>query len=161
MEQRYSMVTLGVADVAAAKTFYQALGWRAVKFDSKDVCFFRMGPVLLGLYGRAALAADAGLDAEPADSTPQGFNGVAIAWNGRNEAEVDAALKTAIAAGATLVKPAQKVFWGGYSGYFADPDGHLWEVAYNPFWTIDEAGAVIVADAPDAQEDADTGEAPA
>ncbi len=168
MEQRYSMVTLGVRDVAAAKIFYQALGWRAVKFDSKDVCFFRMGPVLLGLYGRAALAADAGLDAGLdkglADSAPQKFNGVAIAWNGRSEADVDAALKTAIAAGATLVKPAQKVFWGGYSGYFADPDGHLWEVAYNPFWTIDETGAVIVADAPDspdAQEDADTGEAPA
>ena len=145
MEQRYSMVTLGVADVAAAKRFYEALGWQAVKFASEDVCFFRMGSVLLGLYGRQALADDAGVE----NSLSTGFSGVAIAWNGRSEAEVDAALKTAVAAGGKLIKPAQKVFWGGYSGYFADPDGHLWEVAYNPFWTIDEAGAVIVPDAPD------------
>ena len=151
MEQRFSMVTLGVADVAASKRFYEALGWRAVKFASEEMCFFRMGTVLLGLYARQALADDAGMENTP----PQGFEGVAIAWNGRSEAAVDAALNTAVAAGATLVKPAQKVFWGGYSGYFKDPDGHLWEVAYNPFWTIDEAGAVIVPDAPDASDEAD------
>jgi len=145
MEQRFSMVTLGVVDVGVSKTFYEALGWTAVKFASEEVCFFRMNGVLLGLYDRQALADDAGVD----NSQPAGFSGVAIAWNGRSEAEVDEALKTAIAAGAKLVKPAQKVFWGGYSGYFSDPDGHLWEAAYNPFWTIDEGGAVIVPDAPD------------
>jgi len=141
MEQRLSMVTLGVADVAASRRFYEALGWQAVKFDSTDVCFFRMGGVVLGLYGRAALADDAGVTNETC-----GFSAVTIAWNGRSEVEVDAALKTAAAAGATIVKPAQKVFWGGYSGYFADPDGHLWEVAFNPFWTIAEDGAVQVPD---------------
>ena len=144
MEQRLSLVTLGVADVAASKKFYEALGWQAVKFASQDVCFFRMGGMALGLYGRQALADDATIE----NSAP-GFAGVSIAWNGRSEGDVDAALKTAIAAGATLVKPAQKVFWGGYSGYFTDPDGHLWEVAYNPFWTIDTNGALDIPDAPE------------
>ena len=143
MEQRYSMVTLGVADVAASKAFYEKLGWQAVKLPGEETCFFRMGSVVLALYGRQALADDAMVE-----NTKPGFAGMSIAWNGRNEQEVDEALQTAIAAGAKLVKPAQKVFWGGYSGYFADPDGHLWEVAHNPFWTIDEAGAVIVPDSP-------------
>lgn len=148
MEQRLSMVTLGVGDVARSRRFYEALGWQAVRFDSKDVCFFRMGTapggggVVLGLYGRQALADDAGVANQPAE-----FSGVAIAWIGRSEEEVDETIAVAQKAGAKIVKPAEKVFWGGYSGYFEDPDGHLWEVAFNPFWTIDAAGAVHVPDA--------------
>ena len=142
MHQRLTVITLGVADVARARAFYEALGWRAnAKEPSPDVAFFQMGAMVLALFGRAALAADAGV----ADSAP-GFSGVALAWNGASEADVDAALAEAVAAGARLVKPAHKTFWGGYSGYFADPDGHLWEVAHNPFWELTAEGAIRLPD---------------
>ena len=98
--------------------------------------FFSAGGVVLALYGRAALAEDAHVS----DQAPTGFSGVTLAHNCRSEAEVDAVLREACAAGATLRKPAQNVFWGGYSGYFADPDGHLWEVAYNPFFPLHDDG---------------------
>ena len=97
--------------------------------------FFQLGGIGLSLYGRQALADDAQVP-----NTPPGFSGVTLAWNGRSEAEVDAALAEAVKAGGRLVKAAQKVFWGGYSGYFADPDGHLWEVAHNPFFPLDASG---------------------
>lgn len=140
MEQRITMISLGVRDLKVARAFYEKLGWIASP-DSKDsIVFFQMGGMVLGLYGRADLAEDAGVE----DSEP-GFSGVAIAWNGRSESEVDAALAQAVAAGGKLIKPAQKVFWGGYSGYFADPDGHLWEVAHNPFLAIAEDGSVRLA----------------
>jgi catechol 2,3-dioxygenase-like lactoylglutathione lyase family enzyme len=130
MNPRISMITLGVRDLAAAIRFYeQGLGFP--RMDSPpEVAFFTLNGSWLGLYGREALADDATVSAEGS-----GFEGFTLAHNVQSEAEVDAVLAQAVAAGATLVKPAGKVFWGGYSGYFKDPDGHLWEVAHNPlFW---------------------------
>ena len=135
MDARVSIITLGVADVAKARTFYEALGFKASAASQETIAFFDAGGVVLAIYGRAALAEDAHV----ADVKP-GFSGVTIAHNCRNEAEVDKVLAHAVAAGATLKKSAQKVFWGGYSGYFADPDGHPWEVAYNPHFAFDDAG---------------------
>jgi uncharacterized protein len=132
---RITFVTLGVADVARARAFYEAMGYRASSASSANVAFFDAGGVVLSLFGRAALAADAKVE----DSTP-GFAGVAIAHNAPSEAAVDAIIAHALASGATLKKQGQKVFWGGYAGYFADPDGHLWEVAYNPFFPLDADG---------------------
>ena len=136
MEQRLSLVTLGVADLERALRFYEGLGWRRAN-QPAEVVFFQAGGMVLGLFGRAALAADAGLA-----ETGSGFRGIALAYNARRREEVDSVLAEAAAAGATIVKPAEEVFWGGYSGYFADPDGHLWEVAWNPQWTIGEDGSV-------------------
>lgn len=131
MNPRISMITLGVSDLARSVRFYeQGLGLPRME-SPPSVAFFPLNGSWLGLYGRDALAEDAGVPPEGS-----GFRGVALAHNLGSEAEVDALLNQAVAAGATLIKPAQKVFWGGYSGYFADPDGHLWEVAYNPFCWI-------------------------
>lgn len=141
MDQRLSLVTLGVADMAASRAFYEVLGWRASAQSNDEVTFFQAGGMILGLYGRAALAEDAEMD----DSKP-GFSGIALAYNGRDKAEVDAVLDDAVAAGGTLIKAAVDVFWGGYSGYFADPDGHLWEVAWNPFFPIAQDGAILLPD---------------
>ena len=127
MKPRISMITLGVRDLAAAVCFYeQGLGFP--RMDSPPtVAFFPLKDTWLSLYGREALAEDVGVAAEG-----QGFAAVTLAHNVASEAEVDRLIQQAVAAGATLVKSPQPVFWGGYSGYFADPDGHLWEVAYNP-----------------------------
>jgi catechol 2,3-dioxygenase-like lactoylglutathione lyase family enzyme len=127
MDDRISLITLGVRDVAESARFYTALGLPKLDFPSEDVAFFSLRGTWLSLYGSEALAEDATVSAEGA-----GFRGVALAQNVGSEAEVDQLLADAIAAGATLVKPGQLAFWGGYSGYFADPDGHLWEVAHNP-----------------------------
>lgn len=137
MQPRISLVTLGVADVARARAFYERLGWVASGHSTPDVAFFQGGGMVLSLYGRAALAADAGVADGPAV-----FSGIALAWNGRSPAEVDDVLARAVAAGGRLVKPAQEAFWGGYSGYFADLDGHLWEVAWNPGFPLDADGSV-------------------
>ena len=137
MEQRLSIVTLGVRDLARSRKFYEALGWRAANVKSDAVVFFQLGGIALALFGRADLAKDAGV----ADNTP-GFSGVSLAYNVRDKAEADAVLAHAVKSGGRLVKPAQDVFWGGYSGYFADPDGHLWEVAWNPFFPLDAKGAI-------------------
>ena len=137
MEPRLSLVTLGVADIARARKFYEALGFKASSASQESVVFLSAGGVVLSLYGRAALAEDAHVE----NSAP-GFTGVTLAHNCRTEAEVDAVIAHAVACGATLRKPAQKVFWGGYSGYFADPDGHLWEVAHNPFFPLAADGRV-------------------
>jgi catechol 2,3-dioxygenase-like lactoylglutathione lyase family enzyme len=138
MDQRLSIVTLGVADLARARRFYcDGLGWRESSAGNESVSFIDAGGVVLGLYGREALAEDAGVPDEG-----DGFSGFALAHNVASEAEVDRVLAEAVEAGATLVKPGQKVFWGGYSGYFADPDGHLWEVAHNPFFPLDADGRV-------------------
>ena len=139
MRPGLSLVTLGVSDMARARRFYEALGYKASSQSQDCVTFFDAGGVILGLFGRAALSEDA----KVADSAP-GFSGVSLARNVRSEAEVDQALSDAVAAGAKLMKPGQKVFWGGYSGYFADLDGHLWEVAFNPFWQLDDQGRVIL-----------------
>ena len=140
MEQRLSLVTLGVADLGRARRFYEdGLGWKRGN-DNPDVAFYQMPGGILALWLRTALAADARV----AD-TGAAFGGVALAYNARSKAEVDAVLAEAEAAGARLLKPAEDVFWGGYSGYFADPDGHVWEVAWNPFWRIDADGRVALA----------------
>lgn len=137
MEPRLSLVTLGVSDVARSRAFYEALGFKAGSASQESVTFLDAGGVVLGLYGRAALAEDAAVD-----DRQTGFSAVALAHNARSEADVDAVLAEAVVAGGTLVKPAAKVFWGGYSGYFADPDGHLWEVAHNPYFKFNADGRI-------------------
>lgn len=137
MEPRLSIVTLGVADVAKARAFYESLGFKASAACQETITFLDAGGVVLALFGRDALAEDAAVAA----SKP-GFCGVTLAHNCRSEAEVDRVLADAVAKGALLKRAAHKAFWGGYSGYFADPDGHLWEVAYNPFFPLDKAGRI-------------------
>ena len=136
MEQRLSLITLGVADVARSRRFYEALGWRASGASEAGVTFFQLGGVGLSLWGRAELAGDAQLADEP------GWGGVALGHNARSRAEVDDILEEARKAGARILKPAQETFWGGYAGYFADPDGHPWEVAWNPHFPLDAAGSL-------------------
>jgi len=136
VEQRLSLITLGVADVARSRRFYEALGWRASGASQADVAFFQLGGIALSLWGRAELARDAQL---PESS---GWGGVALAHNARSRAEVDALLEEAGTAGARILKPARDTFWGGYVGYFADPDGHLWEVAWNPHFPLDADGSL-------------------
>lgn len=146
MEQRLSLVTLGVADLARARAFYaDGLGWTPTDVGSEEIVFFQLAGIAFGLYGRDDLAADAGLD----DASGAGFGGIALAHNTRTREEVDTVLALAERAGATIVKPAEDAFWGGYSGYFADPDGHLWEIAWNPGFAIDADGHVhLPADPP-------------
>ncbi len=130
MDPRISLITLGVADLARSIRFYRDGLGLPMRESPPGVAFFETRGTWLSLFPREELAKDAGVSADGA-----GFRGFSLAHNVRSEAEVDAALAQAVAAGATLVKPGQKVFWGGYSGYFADPDGFLWEVAHNPhFW---------------------------
>jgi catechol 2,3-dioxygenase-like lactoylglutathione lyase family enzyme len=137
MEQRLSLVTLGVADLARARAFYERLGWRASARGNSGIVFFQLNGFVLALYGRAALAEDAALpDAGP------GFGGITLAYNVRERDEVDIVLAAAEAAGGRVLKPARDAFWGGYSGYFADPDGHPWEVAWNPDFSISPDGTV-------------------
>ena len=139
MQQRVSLVTLGVADVQRARAFYEALGWRAAPIAASDVVFFQAGGMVLALWDRVALAADSGV----ADTG--GFGGVALAHNVGSSGEVDAVIEEARAAGATVTRQGEATFWGGYSGAFTDPDGHPWEVAHNPFWTLEPDGSVRVA----------------
>jgi hypothetical protein len=134
MKPRISMITLGVRDLEVAVRFYEeGLGFPRME-SPPSVAFFTLNGSWLGLYGREALAEDAQVSPDGS-----GFNSFALAHNVESEQEVDALLAQAVAAGATLVKPGQKVFWGGYSGYFKDPDGHLWEIAHNPFCWIGPA----------------------
>lgn len=138
MEQRVSLITLGVADLGRARQFYeQGLGWNPNE-ATEGVVFYQLPGIALALFGRDNLAEDA---RHPIDGR---FSGITIAINQRSEADVDEVLTQAAAAGATILKPAEKVFWGGYSGYFADLDGHVWEVAMNPFWTINEDGTLTI-----------------
>ncbi len=138
MAPRMTVVTLGVTELPRARAFYvEGLGFRASTASNEHITFLDAGGVVLSLYGRAALAEDACVP------PGAGFGGIALAWNVASEAEVDASLARAVAAGARLLKPAQRVFWGGYSGYFADPDGHPWEVAFNPHWQLDADGGVV------------------
>jgi hypothetical protein len=139
MEQRFSIVTLGVSDLKKSSEFYQRLGWRPSAASNEEIVFFQAGGAALALYSRAALAKDANLAAEG-----QGFGGITIAYNARNEEEVDAVLDAAEAAGARILKPARKAFWGGYSGYFSDPDNFVWEVAWNPFFPISNEGSITL-----------------
>ena len=141
MEQRVSIVTLGVADLNSSREFYERLGWRRSMAQSEGIIFFQVGGMALALYPRPDLAKDANVAAEG-----HGFNGISLAYNTRNRTEVDAVLAAAAAAGATVLKPAQEAFWGGYSGYFSDPDGFLWEVAWNPSFPIAEDGSIRIPD---------------
>jgi uncharacterized protein len=139
MEQRVSLITLGVADLGRSREFYERLGWRRSMAKAEGVVFFQTGGMALGLYPRHELAKDANVSAHG-----EGFNGIALAYNARTRAEVDSVLHEAEAAGAKLVKPAQEAFWGGYSGYFSDPDGFLWEVAWNPSFPIAADGSISI-----------------
>jgi predicted lactoylglutathione lyase len=137
MDQRLSLITLGVHDVARSRRFYEALGWRASGASQADeVAFFQLGGIALALWGRAELARDT----EVPDGG--GAGGVALAHNARSRTEVDAILEEARAAGARILKPARDTVWGGYAGYFADPDGHPWEVAWNPHFPLRPDGSL-------------------
>ena len=135
MEQRVSLITLGVRDMEQAAAFYEALGWRRADSPDGVIAFDLIGQTL-GLYPLAALADDIGV---PVESLGQGA--VTLAHNVRNRDEVAQVLAAADAAGAEILKPAQDVFWGGHHGYFRSPDGHIWEVAHNPFSPLSDAGA--------------------
>ena len=134
MEQRLSLVTLGVADVARARAFYEALGWKTGAEPGDDVVFFQAGGMIVALWGRDQLAEDSGV------SDSGGWGGVTLAYNTRSPAEVDAVLAEAEAAGATIARLGAETFWGGYSGAFIDPDGHPWEIAHNPGFELDANG---------------------
>lgn len=141
MEQRISLITLGVADLERASAFYESLGWvRKVK-DAAGARFFQAGGMAFGLFPRNELAADAKVD-----GAGSGFRGFSLAQNVADKPAVDAVIADAVAKGATLVKAAEDVFWGGYSGYFADPDGFLWEIAWNPGFTINPDGSITLPD---------------
>jgi uncharacterized glyoxalase superfamily protein PhnB len=140
---RISIVTLGVDDLERALTFYQTLGWVNSAASQATVKFLQGNNIVLGLYGRAELAEDANADIGPA-----GFSGISLAVNLASEDEVDAFYKRAMVAGARGQKPPKKAFWGGYSGYFCDPDGHYWEVAHNPFFEFDKDGNLALGAAP-------------
>lgn len=133
MRQKMNLITLGVDDFDRAVNFYEKLGWKKSAASVEGLAVFPLGGISLCLHPRHELATDATVDANGS-----GFSGITISFNAKSEAEVDEVLAEVQKNGATLVKPAQKVFWGGYSGYFRDPDGHLFEVAFNPFWELDE-----------------------
>ena len=141
MEQRFTLITLGVQDLNSSTAFFERLGWRRSVTQAEGVSFFQCGSVALSLYPRSDLAKDAGVSADG-----EGFKGFSIAYNARSREEVDNVLAEAEAAGGTIVKPAQVAFWGGYSGYFGDPDGNLWEVAWNPGFQLNETGGVTLPD---------------
>lgn len=136
MEQRVSLITLGVRDLGRARRFYEALGWSTAAAPGDDVVFFAAGGMVVALWDRARLAEDSGV----ADAG--GWGGVTPAYNTRSAEEVDAVIAEARAAGASIVREPAETFWGGYSGVFVDSEGHPWEVAHNPFWVIDDDGAV-------------------
>jgi uncharacterized protein len=136
MEQRISLITLGVSDLPRARAFYEALGWTSGAAPDDDVVFFQAGGAVLALWDRSQLAEDSAVEDSP------GWGGVTPAHNVRSPAEVDAVIEEARSAGATIGREPAETFWGGYSGVFIDPDGHPWEIAHNPNWTIEEDGSV-------------------
>lgn len=139
MEQRISLITLGVADLARSKAFYEALGWRGQ--ESAETVFFQAGGQALSLWSREKLAADSGVRDRPSDGT---FDGVTLAHNLRSASEVDELLSVAEAAGATITRAASDTFYGGYAGCFADPDGHTWEIAHNPGFPLNDDGSLTL-----------------
>ena len=140
MEQRVSMITLGVADVSRARTFYERLGWRGQEVE--ETVFFQAGGMALILWARHKLAGDGGIE----DRDAGGFGGLALAHNVRSRAEVDGVLAGAASAGAEITQAARETFYGGYAGYFRDPDGHVWEIAYNPGFPLGPDGSITVPD---------------
>ena len=133
---RVSLVTLGVSDLARARAFYEALGWRTGAGPDDDVVFFDTGGLIVSLWSRESLAEDSGVE------DGGGWGGVTFAYNVRAPAEVDAVIADARDAGARIAREPGETFWGGYSGVFVDPDGHPWEVAHNPHWTLRDDGTV-------------------
>ncbi len=136
MQQRVSLITLGVSDLARARSFYEALGWTTGAQPEDDVVFFQAGGMIVALWDRQKLARDSGV------SDGGGWGGVTLAYNVRSPTEVDEVIEQARAAGAAVPRAGAEAFWGGYSGVFVDPDGHPWEVAHNPHWTVGEDGSV-------------------
>lgn len=141
--QRVTLITLGVDDLERSRVFYAKLGWTPHPSSQDSVVFYQIHGAVFGLFGREALAHDQGRP-----GADLGTGAMTLAQNFPTESEVDAAYKAALDAGATVLKAPEKVFWGGYSGYWADPDGHVWEVAMNPFWALAEDGSLILPDGP-------------
>ncbi len=139
MKQRVSLITLGVADLAVSRRFYEQLGWQTGAGENDDVAFFQAGDMVLALWDRERLAEDSGVE------DGGGWGGVTLALNLGSPAEVDAVIEEARAAGARIAREPAETFWGGYSGIFVDPSGHPWEVAHNPGWTLTDDGGVRLA----------------
>jgi predicted lactoylglutathione lyase len=140
MDQRLSLITLGVADLSRARSFYEGLGWSTRAEPEDDVVFFQAGGMVVALWDRARLAEDSAV------TDGGGWGGVTLAYNTRSPGEVDEVIEQARSAGATIGREPGETFWGGYSGIFIDPDGHPWEVAHNPRWTIGEDGSLTLPD---------------
>jgi uncharacterized protein len=138
MEQRLSLVTLGVSDLERARTFYEALGWTTGAEPGDDVVFFQTGGMIVALWDRAKLAEDSCVE------DGGGWGGVTLAYNTRSQEDVDAVIEEALEAGATIGREPAETFWGGYSGIFIDPAGHPWEVAHNPHWTVQDDGSTTL-----------------
>jgi catechol 2,3-dioxygenase-like lactoylglutathione lyase family enzyme len=138
MEQRLSLITLGISDLERARKFYEALGWTTGAEEGDDVVFFQTGCMVFALWDRAKLAEDSVV------TDGGGWGGVTLAYNTRDQDEVDRVIEQARAAGATIGRDPAETFWGGYSGIFIDPDGHPWEVAHHPRWTIEEDGSLTI-----------------
>jgi uncharacterized protein len=138
VEQRLSLVTLGVADLARSRRFYEEVGWTTRAAPGDDVVFFQAGCLVVALWSREELARDSAVE------DPGGYGGITLAHNVRSPEEVDAVVGEARAAGAAITREPGPTFWGGYSGVFADPDGHPWEVAHNPRWRLAEDGSVVL-----------------
>ena len=141
MQPRVSLITLGVADLARSRAFYEALGWSSNSRAEEGVAFFQSGGMVLALWSRHELAKDSCVEDRG------GWGGVTLAYNVGSPADVDAFLELARHAGAGVPRSGAETFWGGYSGLFIDPDGHPWEVAHNPFWTLDEDGSIRLPEA--------------
>jgi catechol 2,3-dioxygenase-like lactoylglutathione lyase family enzyme len=141
MENRISLVTLGVRDLARARAFYEAMGWTPAGAQ-EGIVFFQANGMVLALWPSDQLAQDAKIAIAPRAGRDRPFGNLSLAYNVRHRREVKAELARARKAGAKILRPAEKAFWGGETGYFADPDGHLWEVAWNPMWTLDRRGNV-------------------
>ncbi|MCC5955342.1 MAG: VOC family protein [Natronohydrobacter sp.] len=139
--QRVTLITLGVADLARARHFYAQLGWQAAE-ETEGVAFYQMQGQILGLFGLSDLAKDQGRE-----GAALGTGAMTLAQNFATREDVDTAFAEALAAGATALKAPEAVFWGGYSGYFADPDGHVWELAHNPFWPLSDDGSLTLPEA--------------
>jgi catechol 2,3-dioxygenase-like lactoylglutathione lyase family enzyme len=140
MEQRVSVITLGVADLARARAFYEALGWTSGAAPDDDVVFFQAGGLVVSLWSRTSLAEDSGVTDDGG-----GWGGITLAHNVRSPAEVDEVIEQARAAGGSIPREPGETFWGGYSAIFADPDGHPWEIAHNPHWTVTDDGETRLA----------------
>jgi uncharacterized protein len=140
MDQRLSLITLGISDLDRAKKFYEALGWKSGAAPEDDVVFFQAGGMIVALWDRAKLAEDSAV------TEGSGWGGITLAYNTRSAKEVDDVIEEARAAGATIGREPGETFWGGYSAVFIDPDGYPWEVAHNPNWTIEKDGAVTLPD---------------